>query len=75
MYKPQRKAPPTNLRKSLFYVIDNLIKHPADDSIYDFTGKKQEQANNIYITAEANNFLRIFYGCIKEYLSSSKNFL
>jgi len=61
------------LRKTLFQVMDVLIKtKPQDDTVYLFLDKKRTQGKPyyVYMTAGANKFLRIYYGRVKEYLSS-----
>lgn len=62
-----------DLRKTLFQVMDALIKtKPQDDPVYQFLDKKRAQGKPyyVYMTAGANKFLRIYYGRVKEYLSS-----
>lgn len=61
------------LRKTLFQVMDVLIKtKPQDDAVYLFLDKKRAQGKPyyVYMTAGANKFLRIYYGRVKEYLST-----
>ena len=61
------------LRKTLFQVMDCLIKtHPQDDPVYLFMAKKRSEGKKyyVYMTAGANKFLRIYYGRVKEYLTS-----
>lgn len=61
------------LRKTLFQIMDGLIKRsPVDDPVYAFIDKKRAQGKPyyVYMTAGANKFLRIYYGRVKEYLSS-----
>ncbi len=61
------------LRKTLFQIMDGLIKRsPEDDAVYAFMDKKRAQGKPyyVYMTAGANKFLRIYYGRVKEYLSS-----
>lgn len=45
---------------------------PADDAVYAFMDKKRAHGKPYYdyMTAGANKFLRIYYGRVKEYLSS-----
>lgn len=60
------------LRKTLFQVMDSLIKTmPQDDPVYEFMNKKRSQGKPyyVYMTAGANKFLRVYYGRVKEYLS------
>ena len=70
---PTSKRGSAALRKTLFQVMDVLIKTmPQDDPVYQFLDKKRAQgkAYYVYMTAGANKFLRIYYGRVKEYLSS-----
>ncbi|WP_206458492.1 IS110 family transposase [Anaerovorax sp. IOR16] len=63
----------STLRKTLFQVMDALIKNkPQDDAVYLFMDKKRAQGKPyyVYMTAGANKFLRIYYGRVKEYLAS-----
>ena len=70
---PTSKRGSSDLRKTLFQVMDALIKtKPQDDPVYQFLDKKRAQGKPyyVYMTAGANKFLRICYGRVKEYLSS-----
>lgn len=70
---PTTKRGSADLRKTLFQVMDVLIKTmPADDPVYRFLDKKRSQGKPyyVYMTAGANKFLRIYYGRVKEYLST-----
>lgn len=61
------------LRKTLFLIMDCLIQtKPFDDPVYAFMDKKRAEGKPyyVYMTAGANKFLRIYYGRVKEYLSS-----
>jgi len=61
-----------HLRKTLFQIMDSLIKRsPADDPVYAFMDKKRSEGKPyyVYMTAGANKFLRIYYGRVKEYLA------
>ena len=60
------------LRKTLFQVMDILIKTKPDDAVYWFMDKKRAEGKPyyVYMTAGANKFLRVYYGRIKEYLST-----
>ena len=60
------------LRKTLFQVMDVLIKTKPDDPVYLFMDEKRAQGKPYYIfmTAGANKFLRIYYGRVKEYPAS-----
>lgn len=70
---PVTKKGSPYLRKTLFQIMDGLIKRsPADDAVYAFMDKKRAQGKPyyVYMTAGANKFLRIYYGRVKEYLAS-----
>jgi transposase len=70
---PTSKRGSSSLRKTLFQVMDCLIKSkPQDDPVYAFMDKKRSQGKPyyVYMTAGANKFLRIYYGRVKEYLTS-----
>jgi transposase len=61
------------LRKTLFLVMEGLIKNaPHDDLVFRFLDKKRSEGKPyfVYMTAAANKFLRIYYGKVKEYLAS-----
>ncbi|MDE5866303.1 MAG: transposase, partial [Lachnospiraceae bacterium] len=67
-----KKGSPS-LRKTLFQIMDGLIKRsPIDDLVYTFMDKKRAQGKPyyVYMTVGANKFLRIYYGRVKEYLSA-----
>lgn len=66
-----KKGSPS-LRKTLFQIMDGLIKRsPVDDAVYAFMDKKRKEGKPyyVYMTAGANKFLRIYYGRVREYLS------
>ena len=70
---PTSKRGSSNLRKTLFQVMDVLIKTmPQNDPVYQFIDRKRSQGKPyyVYMTAGANKFLRIYYGRVKEYLST-----
>ena len=70
---PTSKRGSSDLRKTLFQVMDALIKtKPQDDPVYQFLDKKRAEGKPyyVYMTAGANKFLRIYYGRVKEYLAS-----
>ena len=67
------KSGPPELRRTLFLVMDGLLKSmPQDDPVYQFMDKKRSEGKTylVYMTAGANKFLRIYYGRVKEYLAS-----
>ena len=70
--RTSKKGSP-NLRKTLFQIMDGLIKRsPVDDPVYAFMDKKRTEGKPyyVYMTAGANKFLRIYYGRVREYLAS-----
>ena len=70
--RTSKKGSP-NLRKTLFQIMDVLIRRsPADDAVYAFMDRKRAQGKPyyVYMTAGANKFLRIYYGRVKDYLST-----
>ena len=70
---PTTKKGSPSLRKTLFQIMDGLIRRsPVDDAVYAFMDKKRTQGKPyyVYMAAGANKFLRIYYGRIKEYLST-----
>ncbi len=61
------------LRRTLFLIMNVLIQNqPEDDPVYRFMAKKRDEGKPyyVYMTAGANKFLRIYFGKVKEYLSS-----
>ena len=60
------------LRKTLFQIMDILIKTKPDDAVYWFMDKKRAEGKPyyVYMTAGANKFLRVYYGKVKEHLSA-----
>ena len=70
---PTTKKGSPNLRKTLFQIMDGLIKRsPVDDPVYAFMDKKRAEGKPyyVYMTAGANKFLRIYYGRVNEYLAA-----
>ena len=70
---PTSKRGSSDFRKTLFQVMDVLIKtHPQDAPVYQFIDKNRAQGKPyyVYMTTGANKFLRIYYERAKEYLSS-----
>ncbi len=70
---PTTKNGTPSLRKTLFQIMDSLIKRsPADDPVYAFMDKKRAQGKPyyVYITAGANKSLCIYYGQVRGYLAS-----
>lgn len=63
-----------HLRKTLFQVMDCLIKQkPADDPIFQFLDRKRAEGKHYYsyMTAGSAKFLRVYYARVKEYLESN----
>jgi transposase len=61
------------LRKILFEVMQSLLKNaPEDDAVYRFMMKKKREGKlyQVYMTAGANKFLRIYYGKVKECIAA-----
>lgn len=61
------------LRKTLFQIMTTLLQlSPADDPVYNFMMKKKAEGKpyQVYMTAGANKFLRIYYGKVKECLAA-----
>ena len=61
---PTTKRGSADLRKTLFQIMDVLIKTaPIDDPVYQFLDKKRSQGKPyyVYMTAGANKFLRVYY--------------
>ncbi len=72
---PTTKKGSPYLRKTLFQIMDGLIKRsPMDDPVYAFMDKKRAEGKpyHVYMTAGANKFLRIYYGRVNAFLSSAK---
>lgn len=62
-----------HLRKSLFQVMDCLIKNaPVNDPIYQFLDRKRSEGKHYYcyMTAGSAKFLRIYYAKVTEYLNT-----
>lgn len=61
------------LRKTLFQVMSTLLQlAPSDDPVYLFMMKKKSEGKpyQVYMTAGANKFLRIYYGKVKECIAA-----
>ena len=60
-----------HLRKTLFQVMDCLLKHaPADDPIFQFLDRKRSEGKHYrsYMCAGSAKFLRVYYARVREYL-------
>lgn len=61
------------LRKTLFQIMTTLLQlAPKDDPVYRFMMKKKSEGKpyQVYMTAGANKFLRIYYGKVKQCLAT-----
>jgi len=68
------KRGPSALRKTLFQVMDVVLKTaPADDVVFQFLDRKRSEGKHyyVYMMAGANKFLRIYYARTKEALESA----
>lgn len=71
---PTTKRDSPRLRKILYQIISTYVKRaPADEPVYQFICKKRSEGKPyfVYMTAASNNFLRIYYACVKEVLENS----
>ena len=62
-----------HLRKTLFQVVDVILKNsPEDEPVYQFMDKKRTEGKpyKVYMTAAANKFLRIYYARVNEVLNA-----
>ena len=62
-----------HLRKTLFQIMDCLIKSsPDDDPVYQFLDRKRAEGKHYYsyMMAGSAKFLRIYYARVKEYLDT-----
>lgn len=61
-----------HLRKTLFLVVDGLLKHaPQDDPVFKFLDRKRAEGKNYYsyMTAGSAKFLRIYYARVTQFLN------
>jgi transposase len=61
------------LRKTLFNLMSVLLQlAPQDEPVYQFLDRKRAEGKPyyVYMTAGANKFLRIYFGKVRDYLSS-----
>lgn len=61
------------LRKTLFTVMDCILRHKhTDEPVYQFLDKKRAEGKHyyVYMIAGCNKFLRIYYARVSEYLNS-----
>lgn len=71
--KPATKRGSPYLRKTLYQIMTIYLRRsPADEPIYQFLDKKRSEGKpyNVYMTAGANKFLRIYYARVKECLQA-----
>ena len=65
------KCGSARLRKTLFLIMSVLLQTKPDDAVYHFLDRKRAEGKpyNVYMTAGANKFLRIYYGKVKAALA------
>lgn len=71
--KPATKRGSPHLRKTLYQIMSIYLRlSPADEPVYQFLDKKRSEGKpyNVYMTAGANKFLRIYYARVKECLQA-----
>ena len=68
------KCGSARLRKTLFLVMTSLLQTKPDDAVFRFLDRKRSEGKpyNVYMTAGANKFLRIYYGKVKAELAAQK---
>ena len=69
---PTSKKGSPYLRKTLFQIMDGLLKTKNEnDPVYAFLAQKRNAGKpyHVYMTAGANKFLRIYFGRVREFLS------
>ena len=62
-----------SLRKTLFTVMDCILRHKhTDEPVYQFLDKKRAEGKHyyVYMITGCNKFLRIYYERVSEYLNS-----
>ena len=65
------KCGSARLRKTLFLIMTILLQTKPDDPVFHFLDRKRSEGKqyNVYMTAGANKFLRIYYGKVKAELA------
>jgi len=74
--RPISKTGSPHLRKTLFQVMDCLLKtSPQDDPIYQFLDRKRTEGKHYYsyMTAGCAKFLRIYYARINEFIDTMED--
>ena len=69
------KVGSARLRKTLFLIMSTLLQcKPANDPVFRFLDKKRSEGKpyQVYMTAGANKFLRIYYGKVKECMAKAQ---
>ena len=66
------KCGSSRLRKTLFLIMTSLLQTKPDDPVFHFLDRKRSEGKqyNVYMTAGANKFLRIYYGKVKAALAA-----
>ena len=65
------KCGSARLRRTLFLIMSVLLQTKPDDPVFHFLDRKRSEGKqyNVYMTAGANKFLRIYYGKVKAALA------
>ena len=69
---PASKKGSSHLRKTLFQVMDCLLRNaPADEPVFQFLDRKRAEGKPyyVYMTAGANKFLRQYYAKVRDFLA------
>ena len=66
------KCGSSRLRRTLFLIMTVLLQTKPDDPVFHFLDRKRSEGKqyNVYMTAGANKFLRIYYGKVKAALAA-----
>ena len=66
------KCGSSRLRRTLFLIMTVLLQTKPDDPVFHFLDRKRSEGKqyNVYMTAGANKFLRIYYGKVKAALAN-----
>jgi transposase len=73
---PASKKGSSHLRKTLFQVMDCLLRNaPADEPVFQFLDRKraEEKSYYVYMTAGANKFLRQYYAKVRDFLAKASS--
>ncbi len=73
---PASKKGSPHLRKTLFQIMDCLIKRsPTDEPVYQFMNRKRAEGKPyyVYMTAGANKFLRQYFAKVRDFIASASD--